>query len=370
MSVRPLIVDLGREYRGGQHQAFVLLQGLRQHGQSPQLIAVEGSELATRAADIDVPVHDIPPQRRRWSAVQRIRQLLREGRVDLIHANEPHALTAAWIARAHRSVPVVASRRVTLPLSRGRFSLARYRAAARIVAVSHAVEKSVVASGLPPDLVSVIYDGVDIPPEISEPEREAARTQLGISRDNPAVGYVAAFVPQKRHAFLLEAFAQVKAQLPGALLLLRGEGPEWPHVQARAGELHIRESMKLVPLDVPFQTAFAATDVFAFPALDEAMGTALLSAMARGLPVVASASGGVPEAVENEKNGILAGTSSAPREFAAAIAGLLSQRNAAATLGQSARETIVRKFSADRMVEETERLYQELIAARFMTRHS
>ncbi len=87
MSARPLIVDLGREYRGGQHQAFVLLQGLRQRGHSPRLIAVNGSELAARAAEIGASVHGIPPQRRRLSAVQRIRQLLREGCVNLIHAN-------------------------------------------------------------------------------------------------------------------------------------------------------------------------------------------------------------------------------------------------------------------------------------------
>ena len=84
-------------------------------------------------------------------------------RVDIVHANEPHALTSAWLARAHRFVPVIVSRRVELPLSSDSFSLARYRAAGRVVAVSDFVEKSMLESGLPADRVEVIFVGVEIP---------------------------------------------------------------------------------------------------------------------------------------------------------------------------------------------------------------
>ena len=75
---------------------------------------------------------------------------LRERRFDIVHANEAHALTAAWLARAHRRAPLVAARRVAFPLSRGYLSLARYRAAACIVAISQAVREQLLAARLDP----------------------------------------------------------------------------------------------------------------------------------------------------------------------------------------------------------------------------
>src|SRR4029079_18465591 len=111
------------------------------------------------------------PRRRRITAALEIRRLLEERRIDLIHANEPHALSSAWFARAHRAVPVVVSRRIALPISQAHFSRARYLAAARIVAVSHFVEQSVLTSGFPATRVLVIYDGVSIPAEFSKAQR-------------------------------------------------------------------------------------------------------------------------------------------------------------------------------------------------------
>jgi L-malate glycosyltransferase len=360
--VRPLIVDLGRDYRGGQHQALLLLQGVREHGHAPELIAVRNSTLAARAAEMGAPVFPVDPGRRRMDAARLLRRFLREGRIDLVHANEPHALTAAWLARAHRTVPVVASRRVTLPLARGYFSLARYRAASRIIAVSQFVKHSVVQSGLAPGQVAVVFDGVQIPPEISGSARNAARKQLGISPEARVVGYVAAFVPQKRHGFLLEAFARLISQFPGSFLLLRGAGPELPRLQARARELQIVDFVKFLTPDVSIHTAFAAMDVFAFPAIGEALGTGLLAAMAHALPVAAIASGGVSEVVEDGKNGLMMKNPDSSA-FGEALAQILSLPDDGARLGRAARETVIANFSADRMVDGTLHLYEELIRA-------
>src|ERR1700674_3789534 len=117
LSVHPLVVDLGRDYRGGQDQALLLLQGLLTRGHAPELITLRDSLLARRAKEAGISVHGIPPGRRRLAAVLAIRQLLRGRRADVVHANEPHALSSAWLARAHRSVPLIASRRIALPLS-------------------------------------------------------------------------------------------------------------------------------------------------------------------------------------------------------------------------------------------------------------
>jgi glycosyltransferase involved in cell wall biosynthesis len=357
--VRPLIVDLGREYRGGQHQAFLLVQGLRERGHAPELIALRNSELASRVMEIGAPVHVVSAGWRRLAAASQIRKLLRESRIDVLHANEPHALTSAWLARAHRAVPIVVSRRIALPLSRGSFSLARYRAAARIIAVSHFVEKSIIQSGLAPDRLSVIYDGVQIPAEISEAQRESARAQLGIARGISSIGNVAAFVPEKGHALLLNAFAILRGQFPDCVLLLRGEGPDSATLHSLARKLQVEGAVKFLPPSTDIEIVFAATDIFAFPSHEEPLGSALLAAMAHSLPVVAIASGGIPEVVEDEKSGLLMKDLD-PSVFSDAMTRLIADRDKAIRLGKAAHETIVERFSANQMVEETLRVYEIL----------
>ncbi len=357
--MRPLIVDLGRDYRGGQHQALLLLNGLRDRGHAPQLIAVRDSRLARRARDAGIPVHSVAPLWRRIAAALQIRRLAASGQVDLVHANEPHALTAAWFARSHRSVPLVVARRIALPLSSSSLSRARYRAASRIVAISRFVEESVIRSGVPESSCEVIYDGVPIREQVSAEDRAKARGEFGIPPEALCIGNVAAFVPEKGHAILIRAFAKLLVHFPACILLLNGDGAGRGEALKLAEQLQLGGAVRFVSAAAEIDTVLAATDVFAFPSHEEPLGSAMLAAMAHGLPVVAIARGGVPEVVENERNGMLV-DSLDPDVFATALSGLLADSDRAARIGECARNTIQERCSDDKMVDASVRLYEEL----------
>jgi glycosyltransferase involved in cell wall biosynthesis len=359
--LRPLVVDLSRDFRGGQDQALLLLRGLLQRGHAPELIAVRDSLLARRARETGIVVHDIPPKRRRLAAVLAIRRLLRRRRVDVVHANEPHALTSAWLARAHRYIPLIASRRVELPLSSDRISMARYRAAGRVVAVSDFVAKSMIGSGLPSDRIEVIFVGVEIPAMISQADRERARNRFAIRQESLCLGNVAALVPEKGHVLLLRALADLRAQFPQCVLLLAGEGREQANLQALVRQLRLEDVVKFPGFVSDVESVYAATDLFVFPSHQEPLACAMLSAMAHGLPVVAFARGGNPEAIVDGKNGLLVKELD-PSALAAAIARLVEHPDKATRIGSAARETVITRFSADQMVEETLRLYEHLVA--------
>ena len=361
--MRSLVVDLGRDYRGGQHQALLLLRGLVARGHAPQLITLGDSLLCRRAMDAGVTVHGVATRYRRLSAALLIRRLVQERQVDIVHANEPHALSSAWLARSHRSVPVIVSRRIALPLSTNSFSQARYRAAARIVAVSQFVAKSVVASGFAEDGVSVIYDGVEIPAAILQADRDWARKRFSISQEDLCIGNVAAFVKEKGHQLLVAAFAKVLPQFPKCVLLLPGEGPEKSRLQDTVRRLGVEAAVKFPGFVPDIETVYAATDLFCFSSHEEPLGSSLLSAMAHGLPVVAFARGGVPEVVEDDKDGLLVKELD-PVALSAAITRLLSNPVEAKRLGEAARENISSRFSADHMVDATLQLYERHIATR------
>jgi len=92
-----LYVDLEREWRGGQSQALLTLRGLRERGHEVELLAARDSPLANRAAEAGVKVHQVPRfGLRGWTAVE-MRKLTARKRFELVHLNEPHALTAAWL---------------------------------------------------------------------------------------------------------------------------------------------------------------------------------------------------------------------------------------------------------------------------------
>jgi glycosyltransferase involved in cell wall biosynthesis len=213
----------------------------------------------------------------------------------------------------------------------------------------------------------VIYDGVEVPPELSLADRDRARKHFGILPDAVCIGNVAALVPEKGHALLLRAFSELRtklrAQFPGCVLLLCGEGPQREHLQTLAREFQVLDAVKFAGAVSKIEEAFAAMDIFAFPSHDEPLGSALLAAMAHALPVVAVGRGGVPEVVEHEENGLLV-KSLEPRELIAAMCSLLADPEKSRRLGKSARETVVARFSVGHMVDETVQLYEHLIEER------
>ena len=101
----PLIVDLETEWRGGQNQALLTAKGMRESGLDAQLVAIRESPLAQRAAQAGIPVHEIDARAKWARAALVLRKLLSPSQFDIVHANEPHALTAAWLAGAHKKVP-------------------------------------------------------------------------------------------------------------------------------------------------------------------------------------------------------------------------------------------------------------------------
>ena len=357
--MRILLVDLERTWRGGQSQALLLLRGLRERGHTAELVTPSGSALAERAGRAGIAVHDTAARDRRWGAARLVRSLLREQRFDIVHANEAHALTAAWLARAHRRAPLVAARRVTFPLSRGYLSLARYRAAACIVAISHAVRAQLLAARLAPQRITIVADGVEVPPPVSSEQRRDARERWNFTAGEQVLAFVAPLTAEKGHALLLEAFAAIRRKAPHCRLLLAGDGPLRARLEEQARAAHLVPDVRFAGFVEEIDSVYAACDVFLFPSLSEGAGTSLLSAMAHALPVVALASGGVTEILENGSNGLLVQEAS-PAALAGAATRLLADGEQARKLGEAARETVAAKFSADRMVEATLAVFERV----------
>jgi glycosyltransferase involved in cell wall biosynthesis len=248
---------------------------------------------------------------------------------------------------------------VAYPLSANRLARARYRAAACVFAISRFVAQSLLASGLEPDQIRLLHEGVEVPSLTAPEERKQARLRWDIAEDEPLLGCVGYLLPEKGQETLLRALPSVLKDFPKARLILAGDGPCRARLEALAKELNLGSAVLFPGVVEGITQVYRALDVFLFPSLAEPLGTSLLVAMAYGLPVVSSNGGAGPEVVEDGASGLLRSPGDAPA-WAEAVKALLADREAAARLGTAGRETIVERFSADRMVEETLRVYREL----------
>ncbi|MEQ1352817.1 MAG: glycosyltransferase family 4 protein [Candidatus Acidiferrum sp.] len=354
-----LFVDLETEWRGGQNQALLLLTALNARGDTAELVAVEGSALGRRAAAKRVKVHFVGEYAARVLAAAKIFQQTQNRAFDVVHANEAHAVTAAWLAGAQRRAVFLISRRVGYPLSKGRVALARYKAAQRIIAISQWVAERLAASGAPEEKLVVIYEGVEVRALPDAEARKRARVRWGVAEETVLLGSVGVLLPDKGHELLIRALALLRVEFPDCKLLLAGAGPGRVMLEQLAAELGVSEMVVFAGFVADIETVYTALDVFLFPSFFEGLGTSLLAAMSYEIPSVAFNCCAFGEIIENGKSGLLVETGKVD-EIVKAVSQLLRDREFARAVGQAARARIVEKFSSTGMVEQTLTLYREL----------
>lgn len=350
MPLRLLFVDLETEWRGGQSQALITLCGLRRRGDDAQLLAVAGGALAKRAREAGIPVIEVEVRHKRWRAASALRRVLRDAPPDVVYANESHALTAAWLARVHRHVTLVAARRLAYPIQQNPISRARFRAPHRIFAISDFVAQSVAASGLPAERVLVVREGIEIPAPITAAQRTVARQTWNLADDEFVLGCVGYLLPEKGQEILVRALPAICDAAPRTRLMLAGDGPSRDSLEALARQLGVRERIIFAGFVERIDAVYDALDAFVFPSLAEPSGTSLLAAMAHGLPIAAVARGGVPEYVRDNVNGLLI-SEPEPSAIGSAVIRLLADPELPRRLGACARADIAERYASHVMVE-------------------
>ena len=353
-------LDCGRQWRGGQAQVMWLMEGLARRGVHNLLLAPRGPLLErARAQRIE---------HRAWSprgdldlaALWSASRVLSAARPHIVHCHDArsHALgvTAARLAR----VPVVVvSRRVALS-PRGWWSALKYRMPVdRYLCVSDAVMEAMRRAGVPQKRLVRVPDG--IPASVPAPPPDL-RTRAGIEPGALVVVTVAALTAEKRHQDLLEAAASVCPMLPGVHFVWLGEGPCRGALERQRDQLGLTGRVHLLGFHPEAAGLMHGATVAALASEQEGIGTSLIEAQAAGIPVVATAVGGIPEAIVDGVTGKLV-PARCPEALAAALFDVLTHPEKARELGRAGREK-AGEFHIDRTVERTLSEYLSLIDAR------
>jgi glycosyltransferase involved in cell wall biosynthesis len=293
-----LHIDTGREMRGGQWQVLYLLRGLVAKGQEVRLLAPEESDLLKAAL----------AQRLVARPLSLPALLSASYGVDLIHAHDARAHTLGLLI----GKPLVVSRRVAFPVKRGFPSRWKYQHATHFIAISEFVRNTLIERSLDSGRITVVHDGVPIPPRSDGARRERI---LALDSDDPGKG---------------RSVIEKAAALAGVPVAFS----------------------KNLGRDLP------EAALFVYITESEGLGSAALLAMAHGVPVIASAVGGLPEVIEDARTGLL--TSNDPAEVARRIRRLLDDRTLARNIAIRARARVEQEFSAERMTSQTMGVYESL----------
>jgi glycosyltransferase involved in cell wall biosynthesis len=357
MSPSVLHVDTAASWRGGQNQVLLTATGMAARGHAVAVACRRGGPLAGRLASVGLPAHELPFRGDLWPpAVVALATLLRRTRPRALVLHDPHAVSAGLVAARLSARPLlVAVRRVDFPL-RSFLSRAKYAACDRVVVVSRAIGAVVEAGGIVPSRLRLVYEGV--PDRAPLPGGTAALAELGVPEGVPVIGNVAALTGHKDHATLVEALAIARPRCPEARLVILGVGELQGELEALVRARGLVDRVVFAGFREDLDRILPAFSLFCLSSRLEGLGTSLLDAMALGLPVVATAAGGIPEAVEDGVSGRVVPPRD-PKALAAALVDVLGDDERRRAYGAAGRRRFLERFTADRMVEGTLRVLEE-----------
>lgn len=305
------------------------------------------------------------------STVRRIVWVLRHNRFDVVHM---HSLVAAFylvVATAvmMRALPLVwtihgkAERLAGLTWVKDQiarrvvYGAMRARSAATVVCVSNEIVRWVKERyRLPDSKIVVVRNGIGTVE--SRIDRAECRRCLGIAESDIVVIMVGRLVHVKGHAIVLEAVAQLRTWQGRTIrLVIVGDGPLRAELEQGTQAAGLGQQVTFLGMRDDVLDLVNMADIYAMPSLDEGIPYSLLEAMALAKPIIAANVGGIPEAIENESNGLLV-RSGDVKSFVAAMQALMGDADLAARLAAKASLTVGNKFAASVMAEQTMSAYR------------
>ena len=254
-----------------------------------------------------------------------------------VHYAIPHAL-AAYMTREIASIPYV----VTLHGSD--VHLLGIDPAFKI-STSFGIQKANGVSAVSKFLADIARDQMDVTRPISVIPNfvDCSRYKPRILQKNYfrqenelTITHVSNFRPVKRTLALVEAFSEVSKKIPNARLLLVGDGPERTLASRLAEKLGIKKKVRIMGVRLDIPDILNETDVFALPSQIEGCPLSILEAMSSGVPVVATRVGGIPEIIDDGKEGYLVSTEN-NKELAERLIELLSNSKLRESMGKQGR---------------------------------
>lgn len=359
----------GGDTGGAKTHVHSLLQNLSR-GMDITLVCFRDGPFAREAAELGIETRVCSGGF--FSALREVRRMIAEEGFELVHTHGSRANLAGAILRSTCGRPVVSTIHsdyrldyMGRPLAAATYGVLNVLALRRIkyhVGVSDAMRDLLISRRFPRETTFAIYNGLDFSREPKRHDRAAfcARVGANVAPGDIVVGAAARLDPVKDLATLVRGFAAAREGHPELKLIIAGEGPERPALEALAEELGVRRAVTLAGWLDDMEEFYSALDINTLSSLSETFPYALTEGAAYRLPTVASAVGGIPRLIEDGKTGFLF----APGDWeklGARLAQLASDPGLRERLGAAVHERAAREFSVEATCREQRAVYEEIL---------
>jgi glycosyltransferase involved in cell wall biosynthesis len=212
-----------------------------------------------------------------------------------------------------------------------------------------------------PEKFVTIHSGIRLERFLSRSfEADRIRAELNIPAGRKIAGTVARLEPVKGIEYLIDSMKDVLSAMSDVHFLIVGDGSQRKYLQRKARELGIEENVTFTGIREDVPRLISIMDLFVLPSLNEGMGRVLVEAGMMAKPVVATNVSGIPELIDHTQTGLLVEPANA-KQLAEGIVELLTNPQKARYMGENAKLRMRDNYSADKMVDKIERLYNELL---------
>jgi len=360
--MRLLLVADSLDVGGAEWHVVNLASALAEQGHRITLACTVEGVLAPLAEQAGISVrpllHRLVKRRQSPRYAWKLAKLVRQSQFDLVHAHMYASALASAYALLGTSIPLVITEHSQANWRSQyacRCSQWSYSQARHIIAVSREIRRRLIEQeGMPSDRISVIMNAL---PPASEQHKSIQPDLPAALRNGLLVGVAARLQPEKGVAYFLEAAAHVLQFLPEVHFLVMGDGPQRKELQAYVEQPGVQEHVHFLGFRLDARAIIGLLDVLVVPSLSEGTPLVTLEAMSAGVPVVASAVGGIPEQVRHQSEGILVPPGDA-LALGEAVLRLLQNPTWMQQLGEAGRQRALSHFSFTTMLQETENVYR------------
>jgi len=347
-------------WRGGEQQIAYLLEEMREKGIGQLVLCPSGSEMETFCRENDYAFELFRPAGSfSLRAAGRIRTSAQLHEIVLLHAHDSHSLNHAVLAnRLFRvKLPVVVNRRVDFPVK----SVWKYRhhSVKRIICDSDNIRRVMRRCLGGEEKLLTIHSGIDVRRFSGSRNRGVLRRQYHVPDEELLVGNVAAIADQKDYFTFVDAAELLSGRIDGLRFLVIGDGPDREKIEKYIARKKLTNRFIFTGFRRDIPDILPELDCFLMTSKTEGLGTVIIEAFASGVPVAATAAGGIPEIVTHGETGMLSPVGDA-QSLAESVHAILRDEELRRRLVENA-SRVPQRFDKKEIARKTIEVYREVV---------
>ncbi len=372
MKTRTLFVIDNLQFGGGERVFTQIINGLNPAKYEIFLASQPGKQFYESIQNKEVGLFALDFSKRlNPTLIFELARIIKENKIQIVHGQGTRAEFYARIAKKFTGKATYVST-IAMPVEGFNvnplrkiiyrfFDCLTQRFVDRFIVVSESLKEMMVNNrGIISDKVFRIYNGIEVDKYRPGPDdRERIRSELNIDGDIILIGAVGRMVWQKGFEYLIQTIPDVLKAYPDVKFLIVGEGTLKERLKAQSSKLKVKDYLIFTGFRNDIKEILSAIDILVIPSILEGFPMIALEGMAMTKPIIATKIEGIIEQITDDETGLLVPSKDA-NALANAINRLISNRDFALGLGMKARQKVEKEFSVEKMVTETEKIYQSL----------